>query len=95
MNEDLKKHWNVYHLANPNSQINIKIILNFFDKYLPKIKEPVLDLGCGTGQNLYSLYKRGFTEIYGIDFSEEAIASSKRLFENETIITKLFLANMD
>lgn len=34
----------------------------------------VLDIGCGLGQFLGSLQKRGFSRLYGVDINEESIA---------------------
>jgi len=40
----------------------------------------VLDLGCGEGQSLEYLYKKGASEIWGIDISEEQIKKAKERF---------------
>lgn len=40
----------------------------------------ILDLGCGGGQSLEYLYKRGAKEIWGIDISREQILKAKNKF---------------
>ncbi len=40
----------------------------------------VLDLGCGSGQSLGYLYRRGAKEIWGLDISEEQIFNAKKIF---------------
>lgn len=40
----------------------------------------VLDLGCGEGESLEYLYKKGAKEIWGIDISEEQINNAKKRF---------------
>ena len=44
-----------------------------------KLKK-VLDFGCGEGNSLEYLYKRGASEIWGIDISYEQIKKAKRRF---------------
>ena len=40
----------------------------------------VLDLGCGEGESLEYLYKKGAKEIWGIDISKEQIKKAKARF---------------
>lgn len=40
----------------------------------------ILDAGCGGGNILHKLYKRGFKKIYGFDASESGIKIAKRNF---------------
>lgn len=43
-------------------------------KYLPKDRTAaILDLGCGGGDFLYYLHSKGYTNIYGIDVSDESL----------------------
>jgi len=46
--------------------------MNFFEKYALK-DYPILDIGCRDGGYMKILKERGFSEILGIDCSEEAI----------------------
>jgi len=49
-----------------------------FFKDLPK-DIPILDFGCGVGQFLFFLKKSGFTNIVGIDMSEDQIQLAKKM----------------
>lgn len=40
----------------------------------------ILDLGCGEGESLEYLYKKGASEIWGIDISEEQINKTRERF---------------
>lgn len=40
----------------------------------------ILDLGCGSGESLEYLLKKGASEIWGIDISKEQIKNAKRRF---------------
>lgn len=40
----------------------------------------VLDIGCGAGESLEYLYKKGASEVWGIDISEEQIKKAKKRF---------------
>ncbi len=41
---------------------------------------PCLDLGCGHGNILHALKTMGFTNVQGVDISEEQVAIARRLF---------------
>lgn len=43
-------------------------------------EKKVLDLGCGEGESLEYLYKKGASEVWGIDISEEQIKKAKIRF---------------
>lgn len=55
--------------ANASLPIWLEELLADKDKNLP-----ILDIGCGFGQNIVALQKAGFTNVRGIDVSEEAVA---------------------
>jgi 2-polyprenyl-3-methyl-5-hydroxy-6-metoxy-1,4-benzoquinol methylase len=67
---------------------NRGIMNDFYKKYdlpkyfvdvLPKDKSShIIDIGCGLGQTLLSLKKEGYTNIKGIDISDEAIKNCKK-----------------
>jgi len=51
----------------------------YFVDVLPKDKSShIIDIGCGLGQTLLSLKKEGYTNIKGIDISDEAIKNCKK-----------------
>ncbi len=95
MNDNLKQHWNKYYLEHKEFQTNVVFIESFLKEYFPKIKEPLIDVGCGNGRALYAIYKNGFQNIYGIDFSQEAIISGKKLFHDTNIRNNLICDNME
>lgn len=39
----------------------------------------VLDIGCGEGKSLEYLYKKGASEIWGVDISKEQIMKAKKI----------------
>ncbi len=49
----------------------------FYDK-----SKAIIDFGCGTGRHLLELKKRGFSDLTGIDFSENNIQKCKKLSSN-------------
>lgn len=51
--------------------------INLFNNITNK---KVLDFGCGAGESLEYLYKKGASEIWGIDISEEQIIKAKDRF---------------
>ena len=50
-----------------------------FQKYVNTDKK-ILDYGCGYGRVLKELYDRGYTDLLGIDFSNEMIHKAKKLY---------------
>lgn len=61
-------------------------------KLLNVLNKKVLDLGCGEGESLEYILKKGATEIYGIDISEEQIKKAKKRFpklENNFFISPM------
>ena len=53
----------------------------------------ILDAGCGTGGLLDFLYKKGFKNLSGFDISKEAIALSKKKFQDKENV-KLYLDDL-
>jgi len=53
-----------------------KYLLDFFEKYIGKDKR-ILDVGCGVGDNIMRLKKRGYDNVVGVDISSEMIVSAK------------------
>jgi SAM-dependent methyltransferase len=57
---------------------------------LPGNKElKILDIGCGFGQTLISLKNAGYTDLTGIDISDEAITTCRELGLNVNIINDI------
>ena len=62
----------------------------FLKKYasLPKDVK-ILDLGCGAGEFIFGLKKRGF-QVFGMDFDREAIKIAKDTFGLENVFSLSF-----
>ena len=57
-------------------------VRSIIDLIAPDNNEPLLDLGCGAGRHLVAFHRVGFTQLVGIDLSEELLAvARKRLDE--------------
>ncbi len=62
-----------------------------FGKFLPAIKETkILDCACGAGYFLYFLNREGFTNVLGIDISEEQLKIAKRMGLNNVLLADMF-----
>ena len=53
------------------------IMGNELDK-IPK-DVAILDVGCGIGNSLYSLYANNYTKLYGFDFEKELVKVAKKI----------------
>jgi len=60
--------------------------IDYIYKRLPSVDKitRLLDAGCGKGEFLYFAHKKGYT-VYGIDYSEVAVALSKKLMKEKHI----------
>lgn len=55
--------------------------------WLPARRDAViLDVGCGPGNVLYFLEKRGYTNLTGVDLSEEQIAQARAMVRTATLV---------
>jgi predicted TPR repeat methyltransferase len=54
------------------------IITGFVARYVPRGHGPILDAGCGTGLSGPYLNALGYSEIEGLDFSEEMLAVARQ-----------------
>lgn len=53
---------------------------NRWRQFLPDEKDnPILDLGCGSGEFLYYLQREGYENLYGVDVSLEQVNAAKEL----------------
>lgn len=43
-----------------------------------KKNKSVLDVGCGLGRTTRALYERGFSKVYGVDISKDAVEYAKK-----------------
>ena len=49
-----------------------------FNKYFKKDKM-ILDIGCGTGRTTFGLYEMGYTNIVGLDLSEDMLTEARKI----------------
>ncbi|CAH0547012.1 unnamed protein product [Brassicogethes aeneus] len=61
-------------------------ILRWFGKNLDKIgkNSKILDVGCGNGMLLIDMSNEGFTNLYGVDYSLQAIELAKSIADKHT-----------
>ena len=86
MNEYMKeliRYWIYKTIGTLNfiRQIEWRNMLEYLDS---KEGERILDVACGMGELSLKIAKKGY-KVYGIDISENAISSAKRLAEREKI----------
>ena len=63
---------------------------------LPENKEKILDLGCGTGKQLFHLISScPDSEIFGLDLSDDALQKISSSVSDKNSNLKLILGNMD
>jgi 2-polyprenyl-3-methyl-5-hydroxy-6-metoxy-1,4-benzoquinol methylase len=62
-----------------------KTLRRLYKKFLPENRSAqILDIGCGTGYFLYALKTMGYTNVEGIDISEQQVTIAKSLGLNVT-----------
>lgn len=54
-----------------------ELIGHYFRRHIPK-NARILDAGCGTGENMQFLISKGYTNVKGIDLSEDSIKLCKQ-----------------
>jgi len=64
-----------------------KRFLQLYKNLLNRMK--ILDIGCGTGEFLFELQKRGY-EVWGVDFSKNAIETAQKYFALKNVYTMSF-----
>lgn len=58
-----------------------------FEKYSSK-NNKILDLGCGAGRTTINLYRNGYKDIIGLDYSEKLIECAKEYCNNNKLDVK-------
>ena len=71
-----EEYWNS---VSEKKEFTSPIRLESFEKYITK-DSCILDVGCGYGRTLDELYRNGYQNLVGIDFSGGMIARGKRQF---------------
>ena len=75
------KHGNI--LTEEQYEIACDSFESVYGKVLPENKNAaILDIGCGCGQFLYFLKKKGYEDFYGIDISPQQVEFCKRNVSN-------------
>ncbi|HCC04420.1 MAG TPA: class I SAM-dependent methyltransferase [Clostridiales bacterium] len=73
------KYWNEVYTAFNKDQIKYDNWLDNFNDIIVKCNTPILDLGCGRGNNVLTLLNKS-KEVIPCDISENAIKNVKRIF---------------
>ena len=71
-----EEYWNS---VSEKKEFTSPLQLENFAKYIKKDSR-ILDVGCGYGRTLDELYRNGYRNLVGIDFSSGMIARGKRQF---------------
>jgi ubiquinone/menaquinone biosynthesis C-methylase UbiE len=88
-------------IYNNNQQINkypFESVVKFIFKNYGKLtkedrkKIKVLEVGCGTGNNIWFLAEEGF-DVYGIDISPKAIELSKNMLTKKGLSASLYVSS--
>lgn len=75
----VKKEWGKY----PSIPL-VKFIASNFYEVADRSHIRILEIGCGTGANIWFMAKEGF-QVYGIDFSQTALNRLKTRLKNEDL----------
>ena len=78
----------------PNEELCRFMGRNFFPVPLEKRKEiKILEMGCGSGANLWMIAKEGF-DAYGIDISQSGLSLCQTMLDNYGVSAKIQTADM-
>jgi ubiquinone/menaquinone biosynthesis C-methylase UbiE len=83
----LNQEWGKY----PSENLIQFIARNFYNTIRKDIK--ILEVGCGTGANLWYLSREGF-QAFGVDGSQEAVSQAYQRLKNENLIAKIEVADI-
>ena len=83
-----KEYWDNVHIEYDRDQIQYDEWLNDFDEIIDNCKTPILDLGCGSGNNTLYLINKN-KKVIAADFSSNAITNIIKNFP-EIYDTKCF-----
>ena len=71
-----KEYWNS---AAEKKEFTTPFNFEEFSKYVNR-EDMILDVGCGYGRTLNELYKKGYRNLIGIDFSQKMIERGKKQY---------------
>lgn len=72
----------------------VQIVMKYFGSIKKKSDIKVLELGCGSGNNLHFLASEGF-DAYGFDLSKSAIEFAKNRFKNDGLKCNLQVSGFE
>jgi ubiquinone/menaquinone biosynthesis C-methylase UbiE len=75
MLEDQREYWDT---VAEEKYFTTPLHIDVFTQNVP-LDAKILDFGCGYGRTLFKLYRHGFTNAVGIDFSEKMIGRGKSI----------------
>lgn len=78
----------------PNEALIQFLAANYFNLPFKKRKKiRILELGCGSGANLWMMAKEGF-DVYGVDVAPTGVRLCKKMLKNWKVSAKVILGNM-
>lgn len=83
--EKANKIWNETYEKLEKEEIIYDNWLKMYDKEIEKCKTPIIDLGCGRGNNILYLTQKG-KEVIPCDYSKKAIENIKKNFPEIDIV---------
>ncbi|MHC5829692.1 MAG: class I SAM-dependent methyltransferase, partial [Nostoc sp.] len=90
-------HWNQFFTKCRDAGTDLDWGNQWTKVHLPFLKsanvKTVLDLGCGTGNDVLRLVEQGFTVI-GVDFSDEAVRQGREKAEQLRLNAQFLVADM-
>lgn len=90
-------HWNQFFAKLKNNGTDLDWGTQWTKVHLPFLKsasvKTLLDLGCGTGNDVLRLVQQGFTVI-GVDFSDEAVQQGRSKAEKLGLSAQFVVADM-
>lgn len=76
-----KDYWNEVHKSLESEELVYDNWLDLFEKEIASSTPPIIDLGCGEGNNVLYLTKKG-KQVIPCDYSEVAISNINKRFPN-------------
>lgn len=85
---DPRVYWNKQYITSDNKKVTYDLWLDKYEHILNASKDtPIIDLGCGLGNDTMYLYERNYN-IISCDYSEEALKRLELFMDDP--VTKLF-----
>ncbi|NTV51534.1 MAG: class I SAM-dependent methyltransferase [Candidatus Firestonebacteria bacterium] len=88
----VSKHWNFIHvLSREEFDFHAELYAKTYLNHLPADHQaPILDVACGAGHFLYFLKKQGYTNLAGIDISQEQLEIARNMGVTEVQKADMF-----